>query len=139
MPGDPRALQSQIVLAARALLQGLAERAPLIVAVEDLHWADTASVDLLNLLLELTDFQPIMILVTSRPETEGDAWTFRLHAERNFGHRLTELRLTPLAAEASQLLADNLLRVSDLPEAIRERILERAEAIPSSSKRSSGG
>ncbi len=102
----------------------------MIVAVEDLHWADPASVDLLTLLLELTDFQPLMILVTSRPDTEGDAWTFRLHAERNFGHRLTELRLAPLAVEDSERLTDHLLRVSDLPEAIRERILARAEGNP---------
>jgi class 3 adenylate cyclase/tetratricopeptide (TPR) repeat protein len=130
IPSDPRALQSQLVLAIRALLKGLAERGPVIVAVEDLHWADPASVDLLTLLLELTDFQPIMILVTSRPDTEGDAWTFRLHAERNFGHRLTELRLAPLAVEDSQRLTDHLLRVSDLPEAIRGRILARAEGNP---------
>ena len=130
IPSDPRALQSQLVLAIRGLLQGFAERGPVIVAVEDLHWADPASIDLLTLLLELTDFQPIMILVTSRPDTEGDAWTFRLHAERNFGHRLTELRLAPLAVEDSQRLTDHLLRVSDLPEAIRERILARAEGNP---------
>ncbi len=130
LPSDPRALQSQIVLATRALVQGLAERGPVIIAVEDLHWADSASVDLLTLLLELTDFQPIMILVTSRPDTEGDAWTFRLHAERNFGHRLTELRLAPLAVADSQQLTDHLLRVSDLPEAIRGRILARAEGNP---------
>jgi len=130
LPGDPRALQSQLVLATRTLLQGLAERSPVVVAVEDLHWADPASVDLLTLLLELTDFQPIMILVTSRPDTDGDAWTFRLHAERNFGHRLTELRLAPLAVEDSQRLTDHLLRVSDLPEAIRDRILSRAEGNP---------
>lgn len=130
VPGDPRALQSQLVLATRTLLQGLAERSPVIVAVEDLHWADPASVDLLTLLLELTDFQPIMILVTSRPDTDGDAWTFRLHAERNFGHRLTELRLTPLAVGDSHRLTDHLLRVSDLPEALRERILTRAEGNP---------
>ena len=130
MPSDPRALQSQLVLAIRALLQGLAERGPVIVAVEDLHWADPASVDLLTLLLELTDFQPLMILVTSRPDSEGDAWTFRLHAERNFGHRLTELRLAPLAVADSRRLTDHLLRVSDLPEAIRGRILARAEGNP---------
>jgi class 3 adenylate cyclase/tetratricopeptide (TPR) repeat protein len=127
---DPRALQSQLVIATRALLQGVAERGPLIVALEDLHWADPASVELLMLLLELTDFQPIMFLVTSRPETEGDAWTFRLHAERNFGHRLTELRLTPLGLEDSQRIADNLLRVSELPEAIRATIVERAGGNP---------
>jgi len=130
VPSDPRALQSQLVLATRALLQGLAERSPVVVAVEDLHWADPASIDLLTVLLEITDFQPLMILATSRPHTEGDAWTFRLHAERNFGHRLTELRLAPLDVEDSQRLTDHLLRVSDLPQTIRERILARAEGNP---------
>jgi class 3 adenylate cyclase len=130
LPGDPRALQSQLVLATRALLQGIAHRSPLIVAVEDLHWADPASVDLLTVLLELTDFQPIMILVTSRPDTEGDGWGLRLQAERNFRHRLTELRLAPLAEDESQQLADHLLRISDLPEAMREQILARAEGNP---------
>jgi len=71
VPSDPRALQSQLVLATRALLQGLAERSPVVVAVEDLHWADPASIDLLTVLLEITDFQPLMILATSRPHTEG--------------------------------------------------------------------
>lgn len=42
----------------------------------------------------------------------------------------TELRLAPLAAEDSQRLTDHLLRVSDLPEVIRERILARAEGNP---------
>jgi tetratricopeptide (TPR) repeat protein len=46
------------------------------------------------------------------------------------GHRLTALRLAPLAVEDSQRLTDHLLRVSDLPEAMRERILARAEGNP---------
>jgi class 3 adenylate cyclase len=129
-PPDPRALQSQLVLGARAVLEGLALRGPLIVAVEDLHWADAASAELLTVLLELTDTHPVMILVTARPEMEGEAWTFRLHAERNYGHRLSELRLAPLPAADSERLADNLLRVSDLPEAVRRHILDRAEGNP---------
>jgi predicted ATPase len=130
VPPDPRTLQSQIVLATRAILEGLAQRGPLVAAIEDLHWADAASVELLPVLLELTDFQPLMVLVTSRPETEGNAWTFRLHAERDYGHRLSEVRLAPLGAADSERLADNLLRVSELPDAIRRRILERAEGNP---------
>ncbi len=90
LPPDPRALQSQLVLAARAILEGLAQRGPVIVVIEDLHWADAASLELLTMLLELTDFQPLMVLVTSRPEAEGEAWTFRLHAERYYRHRFSE-------------------------------------------------
>jgi class 3 adenylate cyclase len=127
---DPQGLRSQLVLAARAVLEGLAQRSPVIVAIEDLHWADAASVELLSVLAELTDFHPVMLLVTSRPETEANAWTFRQHVERNYGHRLTELRLAPLGEADSRRLADNLLRVSELPESMREAILARVEGNP---------
>ena len=129
-PSDPQGLRSQLVLAARAVLEGLAQRGPVIVAIEDLHWADAASAELLTVLAELTDFDSLMLLVTSRPETEGNAWSFRQHVERHYGHRLTELRLGPLAEADSERLADNLLHVSELPETIRQALLARAEGNP---------
>ena len=88
-----------------AVLEGLAQRGPVIVAIEDLHWADAASVELLITLAELTDFHHLMVLVTGRPETEGNAWNFRQHVERHYGHRLTELRLAALAEADSRSLA----------------------------------
>jgi class 3 adenylate cyclase len=127
---DPRQLQSQIVGALRALLEGVAGRGPAVLAVEDIHWADAASIDILTVLAELTDFLPLMILVTSRPDVEGGSWSFRFHVQRNFPHRLTELQLKPLPPEASERLAGNLLRVSELPEAVRRQIMERSEGNP---------
>ena len=88
VPADPQGLRSQLVLAVHAVLEGLAQRGPVIVAIEDLHWADAASVELLITLAELTDFHHLMVLVTGRPETEGNAWNFRQHVERHYGHRL---------------------------------------------------
>jgi tetratricopeptide (TPR) repeat protein len=126
-PADPR---PQLVVASRAVFESLARRQPVVLAIEDLHWADTATIELLTVLTEVTDFHPVMILVTTRPDTEGDAWTFRLHVERNYGHRLTDLRLGPLAADDGERLTDNLLRVADLPEDIRRVILDRAEGNP---------
>jgi class 3 adenylate cyclase/tetratricopeptide (TPR) repeat protein len=130
VPGDARSLQSELVLATRVLIEGLASREPVILAIEDLHWVDAASIQLLTVLLELTDLLPVMVLLTSRPETDADAWSLRFHAERNYPHRLTEIRLPPLAHADSERLADNLLRVSGLPEALRARLLERAEGNP---------
>ncbi len=127
---DARSVQSELVLAIRILLEGLARRDAVVLAIEDLHWADVASVELLTVLLELTDLLPLMILLTARPETDADAWSLRFHAERNYPHRVTEVRLPPLAPEDSERLADNLLRVSDLPESLRARVLERAEGNP---------
>ena len=105
VPPDPQGLRSQLVLAVHAVLEALAQRAPVIVAIEDLHWADAASVELLIMLAELTDFHPRMVLVTGRPETEGNAWNFRQHVERHDGHRLTDLRLAALAEADSRSLA----------------------------------
>ncbi len=127
---DPRALQAGISVAMRAVLEGLTQRGPSVLAVEDIHWADAASVELLTIVMELTDRVPLMLLVTCRPETAGEAWTFRFHAERNYPHRLTEIRTAALVPEASQQLAENLLRVSDLPASLRAQILERAGGNP---------
>jgi adenylate cyclase len=113
---DPRALQAGIIVSMRAVLEGLTQRSPVVLAVEDIHWADAASVELLTIVMELTDRLPLMLLVTCRPETAGEAWTFRFHAERNYPHRLTEVRITALMPEASHQLAENLLRVADLEE-----------------------
>ena len=127
---DPRALQAAIIVAMRAVLEGLTRRGPVVLAVEDIHWADAASVELLTIVMELTDRLPLMLLVTCRPETAGEAWTFRFHAERNYPHRLTEIRIAALVPEASQQLAENLLRVSDLQETLRAQVIERAGGNP---------
>ena len=127
---DPRALQSQLVLAMRAVVEALVGRAPLILAVEDLHWADPATIEFLTVLSELTDLVALMILVTSRPDPEGASWDYRFHAQRNYAHRLTELTLGPLSAEQSERLVGNLLHIAELPAALRQRILEQAEGNP---------
>ena len=127
---DPRALQSQLILALRAIVEALAARGPLIVTVEDLHWADPATIEILTVLSELTDLQPLMLLVTARPDPEGGSWDFRFQAQRNYPHRLTELALAPLLADESERLVENLLHVAQLPEAIRGRILEQSEGNP---------
>ncbi len=127
---DPQTLKSQLILALRALLESLTARDPAILAIEDIHWADAATIELLVLLTELTDHLPLMILVTSRPDPEGSAWDLRFHAQRNFPHRLVEISLAALRPEDTAQLVRNLLHVAELPEDLKGRIMERAEGNP---------
>jgi class 3 adenylate cyclase/tetratricopeptide (TPR) repeat protein len=127
---DPRAFQSQLVPALHAVIEGVVSREPLILTVEDLHWADAATIEVLTALTELTDFLPFMILVTSRPDSEGGFWDFRFHAQRHYAHRLTELTLAPLPSDQSERLVENLLELADLPADIRARILDQSEGNP---------
>ncbi len=127
---DPRALQTQLVLALRTTVAALSARGPLILALEDLHWSDPATIEILTVLSELTDSFPLMILVTSRSDPEGASWDFRFHAQRNYSHRLTELTLSPLAPTESERLVGNLLHISDLPDRLRGQILDQSEGNP---------
>jgi hypothetical protein len=94
-PTDPRAFQSQLIVGMRALVEAVATRQPAVIAFEDVHWADPASVELLTVLLELTDVVPLMLLITCRPDAEGRSWDLRFHAQRNYPHRLTEIPIAP--------------------------------------------
>lgn len=127
---DPQTLKAQLILAFRALLEGLTTHGPAILTIEDIHWADAATIELLILLTELTDHLPLMILVTSRPDPEGTAWDLRFHAQRNFPHRLVEISLSTLRSEDTAQLVRNLLHVAELPEDLKGRIMERAEGNP---------
>jgi tetratricopeptide (TPR) repeat protein len=127
---DPRALQTQLVFALRAVVAALSARGPLILALEDLHWADPATIEILTVLSELSDLAPLMILVTARADPEGGSWDFRFHAQRNYAHRLTELTLSQLAPTESERLVGNLLRFSELPDHLRDQVLEPSEGNP---------
>jgi adenylate cyclase len=66
---EPEQLQRQIALAARTLIERRVQQEPLIIVVEDLHWADAASVDLLRNVVDHLSDRPLLVLMTHRPET----------------------------------------------------------------------
>jgi adenylate cyclase len=66
---EPEQMQRQIVLAARALVERRLEQQPLLIIVEDLHWADAASVDLMRHVVDQLADRPLMLLLSHRPDT----------------------------------------------------------------------
>ena len=83
---EPEQLQRQIVLAARTLVERRVEHEPVMIVVDDLHWADTASVDLLRNVVDHLADRPLMVLVSHRPEarplqvTRAAQTVIRVHA-----------------------------------------------------------
>ena len=70
---EPEQLQRQIALAARALIERRLAQEPLLIVVEDLHWADAASVDLLRRLVDQLADRPLMLLLSHRPDARAAA------------------------------------------------------------------
>jgi DNA-binding NarL/FixJ family response regulator len=110
--------------AVSALCDLLAAGRPLLLAVDDLHWADPASVELLLYLLRRPPSAPLVVAVTFRPR-QLHAKTTTLLAQIERDSRGALLELPPLtAAEAHMLLP------ADLPAPVAERIYRDSAGNP---------
>ncbi len=122
---DPEQLKRQIFYATRGLLERTMTRGPLVLLVEDLHWADAASVELLGVMADRLADRPLLLLVTCRPSF--DALTLRTGRASH-----TTLRLAPLSADDGTALLDTLFGPSAraLPATLREQVVGRAGGNP---------
>ncbi len=127
---EPPLLRERVFDAVRGLIERLAEARPLVVVLEDLHWADPTSLDLLMQLLPLTERAALMVLALFRPQRQEPSWRFHETAGRDYAHRYAPIALEPLDEDTSRELVANLLHVEDLPEKVRALILRKAEGNP---------
>jgi predicted ATPase len=112
-----------------AWIEALAAQRPVVVALDDLDAAGEATGSIAGALLEVTDTSPVLLAYTLGPERHSRGAAVRMRALTDFGHRVTELRLRPLAPEAAAELLDTLAP-AELDEASRAEILARAEGNP---------
>jgi len=96
---DPEQLKRQIALAARTLVERRVDQEPVLMVVEDLHWADAASVDLLRDIVDHLADRPLMVLVSSRPDAPSPLVAQASHSI---------VRLAPLSPEKTQALVAGL-------------------------------
>jgi class 3 adenylate cyclase/tetratricopeptide (TPR) repeat protein len=119
------ATHREIAWGLRRLVEHLAAGGPQALVFEDIHWADPALLDLIEYLVTWVRDAPLLVICPSRPELldARPAWgAGRMESAR--------IQLEPLTeAESGQLLGA-LLTVEDLPAALRERVLARAEGNP---------
>jgi predicted ATPase len=127
---DPQALQTQYLLAMQVLLEELVKHTPVILVLEDLHWADGSSTELFTKLLSLVSKGPILFCLVTRLERESAGWKLVNAARELLGGSLTEVYLQNLNEKDSRSLVSNLLAIDTLPERVRELILEKAEGNP---------
>ncbi len=93
------------------VIAALAERSPLLLAIDDAHWADSGSLDFAGFLLPRLEELPVLMVATARPDEPDPAPALgRILADSSVHH----LRPAPLSPEATRaLLAEELVQQPD--------------------------
>jgi ABC-type oligopeptide transport system substrate-binding subunit/class 3 adenylate cyclase len=127
---DRETLGREIRRAILSYFEALATSTPTVLVLEDLHWADASSLEVLGQLLSMTNRAPLMIMALMRIERDHGSWDLKQRAERDLGHRYGDILVKPLAGgDAKQILASVLGSDSELGE-VAELVLGKAEGNP---------
>ena len=120
---EQRLAREDLFDAWRRFLERMAARYPLVLALEDLHWADAGLLDFVD---HLADWAtgPILILTLARPELleTRPGWG---GGKRNYA----AIYLDPLSETECEAMVEDLLS-SDLPESVKRLVAERSEGNP---------
>lgn len=117
----PNRQRANLIQTIVALLSGKARDAPLLLIVEDLHWIDPTSLELLECLLEALPNQKIMLLASTRP---SDNHSFGAHQP------VTQLALNRLSKNMTYAIVAKLTGGKVLPDEIMQIIASRTDGVP---------
>jgi predicted ATPase len=108
---EGEALEKLILKSLRDLLIRAAERTPLMIVVEDLHWADTSSLELLESLFRLAETQRILFINLFRPGFPETGERILKTLEERLPVYHLEMVLEPLDERMSEALIENMLTI----------------------------
>ena len=117
--------QEELFTAWGRVLEALAAQGPLVMVIEDLHWADQALLNFMGHLLEYATAVPLVIVATARPELYDKAPTW------GAGHpNATTLTLFPLDDDETAQLITAMLGTRVLPAGLHAALLDKAAGNP---------
>jgi class 3 adenylate cyclase/tetratricopeptide (TPR) repeat protein len=117
--------QAESFAAWRRFFEALAERGPLILVFEDLHWADDSLLDFIDHLVDWATGVPLLVVCTARPEL--------LARRAGWGGgkpNAATISLSPLSADETARLVHALLERAVLPAEVQATLIERAGGNP---------
>jgi TOMM system kinase/cyclase fusion protein len=103
------------------LLSEMAERQPLVLVIEDLHWIDPSTLELLDHLLGAVSGVPLLLVATFRPDFQV-AW--------KHWAQVTQIGLSRLTDGETESLIERLDGAQKLPAAVRREIVAKTDGVP---------
>ncbi len=121
---EPARARSELSRAVTRVIEARVKRAPLMLVIADVHWADPAFLDLLEKVMSALASLPFLLVTTIRPDSES-AWPPMSFA----GYSALRIRLEPLDEASSAELVRGILGSAVEPATIA-RLFERSGGNP---------
>ncbi|MBV8773970.1 MAG: AAA family ATPase, partial [Deltaproteobacteria bacterium] len=118
---SPDQRHKRLLAALIAWVIGAAKAQPVVIATEDLHWADPSTLELVRLLIEQGATARLLLLYTARPEFHA-TWPPRTHH--------TQITLNRLNARNVREMVGQLTAQDSLAPEIVNAVVERASGVP---------
>jgi len=123
---DAQQLHDRSLIYLDEYFQGVSEVAPIVIFLEDIHWADDSSLDAVNQIARRVAQRRMLILCLSRPVI----FERRPHWGEGFGYH-QRLEIKPLTKRDSRRLVDEILkRVERVPPQLRDLVVKGTEGNP---------
>jgi TolB-like protein/class 3 adenylate cyclase len=118
---SPQRKKDRTLEALTGQLEGLARRQPVVTVLEDAHWIDPTSRELLDLMIERIRSLPVLLILTFRPEFEPP-WTGQ--------EQVSTLALNRLGRRDRAVLAVHIAGGKKLPDEVISAIADRTDGVP---------
>jgi len=118
---SPQRQRQKTLEALVAILLEHAERQPVLFILEDLHWTDPTTLELLNLLIDQTPTASLLVLLTCRPHFQP-AWHHRSY--------LTEITVNRLARNQIERMTTHVAGGKTLPPEVMQQLIQRTDGVP---------
>jgi predicted ATPase len=104
-----------------AILLELAEHQPVLFIIEDLHWTDPTTLELLNLVIEQTPTASLLTVLTCRP-----------HFQPTWHHRsyLTEITVNRLSHTQVEQIVNRMTDGKTFPQEVLQQIIAKTNGVP---------
>jgi class 3 adenylate cyclase/predicted ATPase len=118
---SPQLLKKKTLESLLLVVEAMANQEPVLMLVEDAHWIDPSTLEMLELLIERLKSARILLVITYRPGFEPPGG----------GHtNVTAIRLSRLSRKESRLMTARVARDKTLPEEVVTQIVDRTDGVP---------
>ena len=118
---SPEQQKQQTLHALLTILLRIAAQQPVLFIMEDLHWVDPSTLELLSLLVDQGPTARILVLLTFRPDF-SPPWTGRSH--------LTQVTVPRLPRQQATEMTDRVAHGKALPPEVVEQVVTKTDGVP---------